>query len=265
MKASTLILLATWLIVASPAMAQCPSSSPDAAAPLRVALDTVAVRGTTRLLKLAPDTGEDLPLRSLSPGRKVAVFYSPPSREHEYDVKALRLLVSDKHNLSSTGQLRVTFVLPDSSTHAPSTRTLLPSPLLVTDREVRRTKEGAFVFDVSAYHITMPAGGLFIVAEGIPEPPFVYAGDTLVRTSKYSPGPSVYVKLKRPAAGGGAKLKVVNATDFISLRDVRTTTQPQTWDYWPQKSSWTRRRLVYEKCPRCVISNTGIELVVREL
>ena len=225
----------------------------------------MAVRGTTRLLKLAPDTGEDLPLRSLSPGHKVAVFYAPPSREHEYDVKALRLLVSDQYNRSSTGLLLVNFVLPDSSTHAPSGRTLLPNPLLLTDREVRRAKQGAFVFDVSAYRITMPAGGLFIVAEGIPKPPFVYAGDTLVRTSKNSPGPWVYVKLKRPVTGGTAKLKVVNATEFVSLRDVRTTTEPQTWDYSPTKKSWTKRRLVYEKCPRCVISNAGMELEVREL
>ena len=234
-------------------------------AALRVALDTVAVKGSTRVLKLAPDTGEDIPLRSLWPGQKVAVFYSPPSREHEYDLKALRLLVSDESNRSNTGQLLVNFVLPDSLTHAPTGRALLPTPLRLTDREVRRAKQGAFVFDVSAYRITMPVGGLFIVAEGIAEPPFVYAGDTVFRDFKRSFAPSMHAKLKRPTADGGTKLKVVNVCDFISLRDVRTTTEPQTWDFLHSRGAWTKRQLRYEKCPSCLISNTGIELVVQEL
>jgi len=230
---------------------------------LRVALDTVAVRGSTRLLTLAPDTGENLPLRSLSPGHKVAVFYAPPGPGHEYDLKALRLLVSDRHNLSSTGQLLINFVLPDSLTHAPTGRALLSTPLLLTDRDVRRAKQGAYTFDVAAHRITMPAGGLFIVAEGIPEPPFVFAGDTVIRPSKNSP-PAMYVNLKR-ATAPQARPKVVNATNFIALRDVRTATEPQTWDFSPPRNAWKKRQLVYEKCPRCIISNAGIELVVQEL
>lgn len=250
-------------LVAQAQIAPYPLDAIPMPAALRVALDTVAVRGTTRLLRLAPDTGEDIPLRPMSPGHKVAVFYAPPSRDHEYDLKAVRLLVSDQGNLSRTGQLLLTFVLPDSVTHAPSVRALLPAPLLLTDREVRRSKEGVFVFDVAAYHLTMPVGGFFIVAEGIPEPPFVYMGDTAIRTSKKMP-PSMHAKLRRPT-GSGTRQKVVNVCDFISLRDVRTATEPQTWDFSQPRNAWKKRQLVYEKCPHCVISNTGMELVVREL
>ena len=59
--------------------------------------------------------------------------------------------------------------------------------------------------------------------------------------------------------------RIVNAMDFICIRDIRTTLPPQTWDYRPKKATWMQRQAFYPKCPNCVISNAGLELVVREL
>lgn len=230
---------------------------------LKAVLDTVAVTGTTRVLALAAAPGPDIPVRVLTPGMKVAVFYALPSREHEYDLQTIRLLVSERGNFSRTGQLLIDLLLPDSITHGPSARRLLPTPLLVTDREVRRAKGGILTLDVSAYHLTMPSTGIFVVAQGIASPPFRYLGDTLIQEKKSQSDRSVYIKINTGEHSN--QLRLVNATDFICIRDIRTTAQPQTWDFSSRKGAWIQRKSFYSTCPKCIISNSGLELVVREL
>ena len=232
--------------------------------PLRATLDTVAVTGTTRVLTLATAPGPDIPSRSHWPEVRTAVFYALPAGPHEYDLIGIRVLVSKQYNRSSTGLLLVNVVLPDSSTHGPSTRALLPAPIAITDREVRRAKAGVLTIDVRAYRLTLPTTGIFIVAEGTPEPPYRYLGDTILAERSLGKSiPFVHVRLGNPATPG--KQRLVNAMDFISVRDIRTTVQPQTWDYRPKKAIWMQRQASYPKCPQCVISNAGLELVVREL
>lgn len=231
---------------------------------LRAILDTVAVTGTTRVLTLAAAPGPDIPVNSLRPGRKTAVLHLPPAGAHEYDLTGIRVLVSEKYNMSSTGILLVNLMLPDSSTHAPSTRALLPTPIVITDREVRRAKDGVLTLDVRAHHITLPASGVYVVAEGAPEPPYRYLGDTIFAERGFGKQrPFVHVRLANPATP--RKEHIINATDFICIRDIRTTVQPQTWDYRPQKGVWVQRQASYPNCSQCIISNSGLELVVREL
>lgn len=230
---------------------------------LLATLDTVSITGTTRVLTLATAPGAEIPIRAMSPSKKTAVYYVPPSTQHEYDINSIRILVSKADNLSNTGRLLIDIVLPDSVTGAPSNRRLLPFPIAVTDREVRRAKAGVLSLDVRAYRITMPRNGLFVVAQGSPEPPYQYVGDTLLARGLGKARASVYVRLVNPASP--KKIRIVNAMDFICVRDVRTPVAPQTWDYSFKKAIWTQRLASYPKCPSCVISNTGLELVVREL
>ena len=232
--------------------------------PLKATLDTVAVTGTTRVLTLAAAPGPDMPGRSHWPQVRTAVFYAPPSGPHEYDLAGIRVLVSKQYNRSSTGLLLVNLVLPDDSAHGPSTRELLPAPIAITDREVRRAKDGVLTLDVRAHRLTLPATGIFVVAEGAPEPPYRYLGDTIFAERSMSKAmPSVHVRLANPATPG--KQRLVNAMDFISVRDIRTTVQPQTWDFSRKRGIWVQRQLSRQKCPQCIISNAGLELVVREL
>ena len=232
--------------------------------PLRAMLDTVAVTGTIRVLTLAAAPGPDIPVNSLRPGRKTAMLHQPPTGAHEYDLTGIRVLVSEKYNMSSTNILLVNLMLPDSITHAPSSRALLSAPIAVTDREVRRAKDGVLTMDVRALRITLPVTGVFVVAEGAPEPPYRYLGDTIFAERGFGKQrPFVHVRLANPATP--LKERIVNATDFICIRDIRTTVQPQTWDYRPQKGAWVQRQASYPSCPQCVISNAGLELVVREL
>lgn len=232
--------------------------------PLRATLDTVAVTGTTRVLTLAAAPGPELAVRVFSPGVKIAVLHRPPAGPHEYDLTAIRLLVSKQGNLSNTGLLLINLMVPDSSTKAPSQRALLPAPIAVTDREVRRAKNGVLTLDVRAYHLTMPAAGVFVVAEGAPKPPYRYLGDTVFASRGFGVHRAyVHVRLGNPATP--RRQRIVNAMDFICVRDIRTTVSPQTWDYRPKKAAWVQRLAAYPKCPQCVISNAGLELVVREL
>jgi hypothetical protein len=222
----------------------------------------VTVTGTTRVLTLAAAPGPELPGFPMIPRAQKAVFYAHPSAEHEYDLTAIRLLVSDEWNRSSTGQVLIDLVLPDSSTHGPSARHLLPAPLVVTAREARKAKNGVISLDVQALRVSIPATGVFAMASGQPLPGDQYLGDTLL-INKRENRRALYVKigsLAKPAA-----LRVVNATDFISIREIRTVGQPQTWDYNNRTQAWQRRKAAYAHCPKCVISNAGLELVVREL
>ncbi|WP_460504195.1 hypothetical protein, partial [Hymenobacter agri] len=208
--------------------------------------------------------GPELAVRTFTPGVRTAVLHRPPAGSHEYDLTAIRVLVSKQYNLSNNGLLLVSLLLPDSSTHAPSARALLPAPIAVTDREVRRAKNGVLTLDVRAYHLTMPAAGVFVVAEGAPKPPYRYLGDTLFASKGFGTHlPYMHVRLCNPAAP--RRQRLVNAGDFICIRDVRTTAQPQTWDYRKKKAAWVQRQTSYPNCPQCIISNSGLELVVREL
>ena len=229
--------------------------------PLRAPLDTVAVTGTTRVLTLAAAPGPEFLGFPLSPGVQRAVFYARPSAEHEYDLSAVHVLVSNQSNRSSTGQVLIDLVLPDSVTHSPTGRCLLPTPLVLTNREVRKAKQGLLTLDVRAYHPTIPAAGVFVRATGQTTPGHQFRGDTLLLTSKNAR--SVYVKVADQAHPG--TLRVVNAVDFICIRDIRTTSQPQTWDYNNRTRTWQQRKAAYARCPQCAISNAGLELVVREL
>ena len=231
--------------------------------PLRATLDTVAVTSTTRVLTLAAAPGPELPGFPMTPKIQKAVFYARPTLEHEYDLIAVRMLVSDEFNRSNTGQVLIDLVLPDSSTHGPSTRHLLPAPLLVTAREVRKAKKGLITLDVRAQHISIPATGVFVVAGGRPLPGDQYLGDTLLLMNKREMRRAVYVKIGSSANPGA--LRVVNATDFISIREIRTAGQPQSWDFNTRTGMWQQRQAAYSHCPKCVISNAGLELVVREL
>ena len=105
--------------------------------PLRA---TVAVTGTTRVLTLAAAPGPELLGFPLSPGVQRAVFYARPSTEYGYDLSAVRVLVSNQSIRSSTGQVLIDLVLPDSVTHGPTGRCLLPTPLVLTNREVRKAR-----------------------------------------------------------------------------------------------------------------------------
>lgn len=240
---------------------------------LKAVLDTVAITGHTRILTLAAAPGPDISIRSLLPGLKMAVLHTPPAATHEYDLTGIRVLVSKKYNLSNTGMLLVNLMLPDSSTHAPSTRALLPAPLAVTDHQVRRAKNGVLTLDVRPYHLTLPASGVFVVAEGAPEPPYRYLGDTLFANrplGRFTPSsrkrpslPSMHVRLVNQAHP--ERQRLVNSADFICVRDIRTSVEPQTWDFTPRRGTWRKRELFNPKCPTCIISNAGLELVVREL
>ena len=255
-------LLATGLLAGAAATAHAQTTPPRPT--LQATLDTVAVTGTTRVLTLASAPGPELAIRALSPGVRIAVLHTPPAGPHEYDLTGIRILVSKQYNQSNTGMLLVNLMRPDSSTHAPSTRALLPAPIAVTDREVRRAKNGVLTLDVRAYHLTMPATGIFVVAEGAPKPPYRYLGDTLFASRGFGTHFAyVHVRLGNPATP--RRQRIVNAMDFICVRDIRTAAQPQTWDYRPKKASWVQRQASYPKCPQCTISNAGLELVVREL
>ena len=230
---------------------------------LKATLDTVAVTGTTRVLTLASALGPDIPLRVLTPGMQVAVFHARPSLEHEYDLMAIRVFVSGQFNRSNTGQVLINLVLSDSSTHAPSELRLLPTTLVVTDREVRKAKKGLLTLDLRPYHLSIPANGIFVLAQGQPSAGDKFLGDTLIQKDNEKVGGAFYIKLGSLAHPG--PIRVVNAMNFICIRDIRTTVQPQTWDYYPKKAMWRQRKAFYPKCPQCVISNAGMELVVREL
>lgn len=173
-------------------------------------------------------------------------------------------MVSNKYNRSRTGRVLINFALPQVGTQAPSSRYLLRAPLVLSDRQVHESTNGTVVFDVSSYHISLPAGGLFIIAEGVPNLPYVSLGDTLIRGPKNAPIPSKYIKLAILGSGSTAH-RIVNATDFICLREMRTTNEPQTWDYSTQKPHWVKRRMFYANCLSCIISNTAIDLLVQEL
>ena len=254
-------LLAAGLLAGAATTAHAQSAPP--LPPLRATLDTVAVTGTTRVLTLAAAPGPDMPGFPLSPGIQKAVFYARPSPEHEYDLSAIRVLVSNQFNRSSTGQVLLDLVLPDSSTHGPTGRRLLPAPLVLTDHEVRKAKKGVLTLDVRAHHLAIPASGVFVLVQGQPTPGDQYLGDTLVQLHKKDGHRAVYVKLADAAHPGA--LHVVNATDFICVRDIRTTGQPQTWDYNNRTHAWQQRKATHPNCPQCAISNAGLELVVREL
>ena len=256
------LLLASGLLVGASTAAHAQTTPPRP--PMRATLDTVAVTGTTRVLTLASAPGPDLAVRSLTPGVKTAVLHLPPAGPHEYDLTGIRILVSKQYNLSNTGILLVNLVLPDSSTHAPSTQALLPAPIAVTDREVRRAKNGVLTLDVRAYRLTLPVAGVFVVAEGAPKPPYRYLGDTLFASKGFGTHlPYVHVRLGK--MGTSRRQRIVNAADFICVRDIRTSAQPQTWDYRIKQAAWAQRQAFYPKCPKCIISNAGLELVVREL
>ncbi|MET4075961.1 hypothetical protein [Hymenobacter sp. UYCo722] len=255
-------LLASALLAGAAATTHAQTTPPPP--PLRATLDTVAVMGTTRVLTLASAPGPELAIRALTPGVKMAVLHLPPAGPHEYDLTGIRILVSKQYNQSNTGMLLVSVLLPDGSTHAPSTRALLPAPIAVTDREVRRAKNGVLTLDVRAYHLTLPATGVFVVAEGAPKPPYRYLGDTVFASKGFGEHRAyVHVRLGNPATP--RRQRIVNAMDFICVRDIRTALPPQTWDYRPKKAAWVQRLAAYPQCPQCVISNTGLELVVREL
>lgn len=56
---------------------------------IQVSTDGMAINGTVRLLSLSPDTGEDISVRSLSPGTKVAIYYAPPINKHTYSLQSI--------------------------------------------------------------------------------------------------------------------------------------------------------------------------------
>ena len=258
-----LYLLAAGLLAGAASSAHAQTTPPLPT--LKAALDTVAVTGTTRVLTLASAPGPELAGRAHWPKIRSAVFYAPPAGSHDYDLIGIRVLVSKQYNRSNTGVLLLSLMLPDSSTHGPSARALLPAPIAVTDREVRRAKNGVLELDIRSHQLTLPAKGLFVVAEGAPEPPYRYLGDTIFaeRSLGKSAVPSVHVRLVNPANPG--KQRIINAMDFISVRSIRTTARPQTWDYNNRAQAWQQRQASYPNCPKCVISNAGLELVVREL
>lgn len=256
--------IACGLLAGATTVAHAQATLPLPLPALTATLDTVAVTGSTRVLTLAATPGDDAWWHTLTPNRKVAVFHAPPAGAHEYDLTGIRVLVSKEANLSDTGRLLVNLLLPDSSSHTPSARALLPAPIAVNDREVRRAKNGVLTLDVRAYGITLPATGVFVVAEGAPKPPYRYLGDTLFADWGFGKvRPSLHVRLAHTKGPG--KQRLVNTADFICVRDTRATVQPQTWDYDPGKAIWARRQLSYPNCPQCIISNSGLELVVREL
>lgn len=255
-------ILATVVLAGAAAAAHAQTTPPLPT--LQATLDTVAVTGTSRVLTLTTAPGADAWWHTLTPGKKIAVLHMPPAGTHEYDLTGIRVLVSKEANLSETGRLLVHLLLPDSSTHTPSARALLPAPISVTDREVRRAKNGVLTLDVRAYGITLPATGVFVVAEGAAKPPYRYLGDTLFADRGFGQvRPSLHVRLAHTKRPG--KQRLVNTADFICVRDTRATVQPQTWDYVPKKERWEQRKLSYPNCPQCIISNSGLELVVREL
>lgn len=262
MKTSLLLLLVPLLEFR--AHAQSRPTLPDVVSPLlRATLDTVAVTGTTRVLTLATTPGPTLTYYPLAPGIRQAVLYTPLAAGRVYDVQAIRVLVSAENNRSTTGQLLLNLVLPDLATGKPSAHALLPAPLVVSSQQVRRAKQGLLTLDVQAHHLSIPPGGLFVVVEGATSPPDEYLGDTLIARGEHESQRAVYAKLRQPAYP--ARLRVVNITDFICVRGIRTSGQPQSWDYSPRKASWVRRQAAYTHCPSCVIANAGLELVVREL
>lgn len=252
------------LLALAPGLAQAQAKLPVIINPLlRAALDTVVVTGTTRVLTLATTPGPTLSYYPVAPGVRQAILYTSPTAGHTYDVQAIRVLVSAENNRSSTGQLRLNLVLPDSATGGPSTHALLPAPVVVSSQQVRRAKQGVLTLDVQAHHLSMPPGGLFVVVEGTTSPPDEYLGDTLLARGKHETQWAVYAKLRQPEHP--TKLQVVNITNFICVRGIRTSGQPQTWDYSLKQATWVRRQATYAHCPSCVSANAGLELVVREL
>lgn len=230
---------------------------------LQAKLDTVAITGNIKVLKLTSSLGEELPIRALSPEKKTAVFYAPPTQSHEYDVTAIRILVSSESNLSNAGQLFIDLVLPDTVTHSPSKFRLLPAPISITNKEVRKAKNGVLSLDVSTYGLTIPRQGLFVLAEGVAEQGYKYLGDSLVSKGIGRARASMYARVA--PLTNIKKSKLINVMDFICIRDVRTSVEPQTWDFNRKRSVWMRRLLSYPNCPSCTISNSGLELTVREL
>jgi hypothetical protein len=227
-----------------------------------VSLDTVAVTGQVRQLTLLPLGAKASAIGGfpLSPEHRVAIKYQPPTTTHEYDIRSVTLHFNTLFNSSSTGRVQVQLALADSS-GAPSSTYLLPTPFILTSKQVRRARQHTITLSVQDNHLLLPPTGVFVVLTGLAVATDEFTNDTLI-SQKHATNQLSYVKVRSKASGA---YRLVSQSDFVTLPIAYTTQLPVTWSWWKRDQQWHRLSFSLANVPQYRPFNYWVELGVTEL
>ena len=231
--------------------------------PKSISLDTVAVAGRVRQLSLLPPGEKPSAIvgLSLSPGHRVAVRYQPPSLAHEYDVRSITLHFNTLFNQSSTGSLLVQLALADSS-GAPSATYLLPTPFVITAKQMRQATHRTITLAVQSNGLSLPKNGLFVVLTGAPAATERFITDTVITEKRGQHRRVAHTKVQDLRSGA---YRLLSNADFITLPIARTLEEPVTWSRWPRDQQWHRLAFSLASVPQYRPFNYWVELGVTEL
>ena len=272
-----------------------------------VALTEVAVRATPRQMTLrAPGEAKglhDALAMSLTPTSRLAVWHPNPDSARTYRIRAVRVRLGSRmpENMTDLARQRRRFLAgrlalrlsPATAAGAPTDRNLLATPLLLTPEESARHAHGWVRFDVADQRLTVPAGGLFVVAEGLTSGDdeqfvnhrsLVRPADGKTPLEDLSPtnrrangkGTTVFLYEEIQPAGGGAS-RLISSHHFpaVAHRTVSTPGECRTWRWskWDgRQHSWksvaAQHAEIRQRSPtltNLTDSNYDLELEVEEL
>ncbi|WP_139926478.1 hypothetical protein [Hymenobacter sp. DG01] len=211
------------------------------------------------LLTAAPDTLKPIPMQSLAevtvrPGQTVTVtpFGAKVKPLRTYSLVAgtniaVHLPASTHGTISQiqvqlkptdvrAGRLRVQLLAAPVGEvpTVPESATMLPAPIMVSAQQMKAAPKGLLTLDVSAHDLAMPAGGVFVVVEGL--------------GSETAPN---YVAITVPSKGSGSPLVVTGGTDgyetshlneWAELELASSEAEPRTWIKGTNGKGWILRK-----------------------
>ena len=200
---------------------------------------------------------------SLTPTNRIAVWHPNPDSGHTYRIRAVRvrlgarepekLMDLARHRRQFTEGRLSLHLSPATASGQPAETNLLPTVLLLTPKESEQNQDGWVRFDVAAQRLTLPANGVFVVAEGLttsPEEQFI-RHRTLIRPAdgktpledlnaqnrkSNGKGTTVFLYEEVQTAGGGPG-RLVRTDQFPAIAH-RTTDNPaqcQSWLWWLER------------------------------
>lgn len=197
-----------------------------------VPLIAVQVRPPQRLTLRAPGEAKGMFSRfstvSMPPSRQVAVWHPTPDSGRRYLVRAVRVRLGSRmpEKAMQLTQARRQFaegslalrLAPATPAGAPAEINLLASSLLLTPALSGQQQDGWVRFDVVGQGVELPPRGVFVVAEGLPNP-----GEEFVRTRILLHPPDGQHPLEDYTPVKGAK-----PVEIFSYTEVQAPDQPAT-------------------------------------
>jgi hypothetical protein len=196
-----------------------------------VPLAAVQVRPPQRLTLRAPGEAKGMFSRfstvSMTPTCQVAVWHPAPDSGRRYLVRAVRVRLGSRMPEKATQltQARRQFaegglalrLVPATAAGAPTDTNLLASSLVLTPA-LSGQPDGWVRFDVAGQRVQLPPGGVFVVAEGLPNP-----GEQFVRVRMLRHPPDSQYPLEDYVPSKGAK-----PAEIFSYVEVQAPDQPAT-------------------------------------